>query len=146
MPPLQGRPQTIIAMNEKKKLTDYISNAEARELFERQTSLSEVSAEDRSRLQSLMHDAVLEMADGLRQESEEIYSSSIREKLGDIPEGLSMSFIAKVYFGKSKEWLYQRLNGSTVNGKKAFFKREEVLQLQNAIRDFGNKLSTITLL
>lgn len=133
-------------MGDKKNLTDYISNVEARELFERQTSLVGMSDEERSRLQALMPEAVREMAEGLRLEADEIYSQSVREKLGDIPEGLSMAFIAKVYFGKSKEWLYQRLNGSMVNGKKAFFKREEVLQLQNAIRDFGNKLSTVTLL
>lgn len=133
-------------MGDKKNLTDYISNVEARELFERQTSLVGMSDDERSRLQALMPEAVREMAEGLRLEADEIYSQSVREKLGDIPEGLSMAFIAKVYFGKSKEWLYQRLNGSMVNGKKAFFKREEVLQLQNAIRDFGNKLSTVTLL
>lgn len=133
-------------MDKRKKLTDYISNAEAREVFERQTALSEMSDEERSRLQALMPQAVMEMAEGMRQETEEIYSRSVREKLGDILDGLSMSFIAKNYFGKSKEWLYQRLNGSTVNGKKAVFKREEIILLQNAIRDFGNKLSTVTLL
>ncbi len=133
-------------MDKRKKLTDYISNAEAREVFERQTALSEMSDEERSRLQALMPQAVMEMAEGMRQETEEIYSRSVREKLGDILDGLSMSYIAKNYFGKSKEWLYQRLNGSTVNGKKAVFKREEIILLQNAIRDFGNKLSTVTLL
>ena len=133
-------------MAEKKHLTDYISNAEARELFERQTSLADMSEEERSHYEALMATAVEEMAAGLREETEELTSKSIREKLGDIPEGLSMAFIAKKYFGKSKEWLYQRLNGSVVNGKQATFKREEVLQLQQAIRDFGNKLSTVTLL
>ena len=133
-------------MEKKKNLTDYITNDEARELFERQASLAGMSAEERSHYEKLMATAVEEMANGLHEETEQLMSESVREKLGDIPEGLSMAFIAKKYFGKSKEWLYQRLNGSVVNGKRASFKREEVIQLQQAIRDFGNRLSSVTLL
>ncbi len=69
----------------------------------------------------------------------------IRQQLGEIPEILSMSYIAKTYFGKSRTWLYQRINGNKVNGKPAYFTRSERKQLQDALHDIGRKLSAITL-
>ena len=69
----------------------------------------------------------------------------IRQQLGEIPEILSMSYIAKNYFGKSRTWLYQRINGNNVNGKPAYFTRSERKQLQDALHDIGEKLSAITL-
>ena len=69
----------------------------------------------------------------------------IRQQLGEVPEILSMSYIAKTYFGKSRTWLYQRINGNKVNGKPAYFTRSERKQLQDALQDIGRKLSAITL-
>ena len=69
----------------------------------------------------------------------------IRKQLGDVPEMLSMSYIAEHYFGKSRTWLYQRINGNKVNGKPAYFTRAERKQLQEALRDVGQRLSAITL-
>ena len=69
----------------------------------------------------------------------------IRQQLGEVPEILSMSYIAKTYFGKSRTQLYQRINGNKVNGKPAYFTRSERKQLQDALQDIGKKLSAITL-
>ena len=76
---------------------------------------------------------------------EKLDAAIIRKKLGDMPDALSMSYIAKNYFGKTSTWLYQRINGNNVNGKKAGFTSEEALQLQDALHDLGRRLSTIVL-
>ena len=76
----------------------------------------------------------------------EVESEHIRHQLGDVPDILSMSYIAKNYFGKSRTWLYQRINGNNVNGKPAYFTRSEREQLQEALHDIGKKLSAITLI
>lgn len=76
----------------------------------------------------------------------EAESEHIRQQLGDVPDILSMSYIAKNYFGKSRTWLYQRINGNNVNGKPAYFTRSEREQLQEALHDIGKKLSAITLI
>ena len=76
----------------------------------------------------------------------EAESEHIRQQLGDVPDILSMSYIAKNYFGKSRTWLYQRINGNKVNGKPAYFTRSERKQLQEALHDIGKKLSAITLI
>lgn len=77
---------------------------------------------------------------------EELRAAHIREKMGDLDQAVSFAYIAKNYFGKSYSWLIQRLNGSKVNGKEAHFNKEEVLQLQSALNDIGQKLSSIVLI
>ena len=76
-------------------------------------------------------------------EGDDMISDSIREKMGELPEMISMAYIAKNYFGKSNSWLSQRLNGSKVNGKRARFNAKEVQQLQDALHDIGNRLLSV---
>lgn len=59
----------------------------------------------------------------------------LRDKLGELPEAISFSYIAKKYFGKSRNWLYQRINGNIVNGKKARFTDNELQTFLNALND-----------
>lgn len=61
----------------------------------------------------------------------------IKKELEAINEFTSMSYIAKHYFGKTRHWLYQRINGSQVNGKTATFTEEEKHQLVVALKDLG---------
>ena len=68
-----------------------------------------------------------------------------RHKLGDIPEAISLSYVAKTYFGKSRGWLMQKVNGNTVNGKKAAFTASESRQMREALLDLSNKLSQAAL-
>ena len=59
--------------------------------------------------------------EGLRAIKNELQDVKLALELGDIANAISLSYIAKAYFGKSKNWLYQRLNGNKVNGKPAQF-------------------------
>ena len=43
----------------------------------------------------------------------------------DILPIISLLYIAKTYFGKTKEWLYQRVNGNIAKGKPAKFTDEK---------------------
>jgi len=51
-----------------------------------------------------------------------------------------MSYIAEHYFGKSRQWLYQRINGNAVNGKPADFTPDELKTFSNALSDLGEQL------
>ncbi len=104
-------------------------------------SEEEQKAETARQLESIK--AVLE---GVKANNEELDARRIREKLGNVPEAISMSYIAKNYFGKTKTWLYQRLNGNKVNGKEARFTENEARQLQDALHDLGRRLSSIILI
>lgn len=58
---------------------------------------------------------------------------------------LTLDYIVQHYMGHTKEWLYQRMNGTIVNGKPARFKPSELEQLQRGIRDYGARLAAVSL-
>lgn len=61
--------------------------------------------------------------------------------LMDVGEYLNFSGIARKYFGRSGNWLLQRLHGYIVNGKPAAFKEAEYAQLTGALRDMAELLN-----
>ena len=84
----------------------------------------------------------IEGMDKVLAETEEMIA---RQKMGDIPEAISLSYIAKTYFGKSRGWLMQKVNGNIVNGKKAGFTPTESRQMREALQDLSEKLSKAAL-
>lgn len=58
-------------------------------------------------------------------------------ELGDIVDMVSMSYIAKRYFNKSRSWLYQRLNGNVIHGKPAQLTEAERKTLAYALEDMS---------
>ena len=50
----------------------------------------------------------------------------------------SMSYIAQHYFGRTRQWLYQRINGSAVNGRPANFTADELNTLSLALSELGD--------
>ena len=84
----------------------------------------------------------IEGMDNVLAETEEMIA---RQKMGDIPEAISLSYIAKTYFGKSRGWLMQKVNGNIVNGKKAGFTPTESQQMREALQDLSEKLSKAAL-
>ena len=64
----------------------------------------------------------------------------LKDKLGELPDIISFSYIAKKYFGKSRNWLYQRINGYTINGKPAKFTQNEFQTFLNALEDISNTI------
>ena len=71
-----------------------------------------------------------------------------REKSGavwlammDAGDLVNFSAIAREYFGRSSNWLLQRLHGYDVNGKPARFKPKETTRLVEALRDIASRLT-----
>ena len=78
-------------------------------------------------------------------EGDEMIARARLSKLGDVPEAISFSYIAKKYFGKSRGWLMQKVNGNMVNGKKATFTEDERRQFRAALQDISKQLSIAAL-
>lgn len=66
-----------------------------------------------------------------------IKRTDIALEIAEISKYVSLSRIASNYFGKSKEWLYQRIKGYSVNGKKAEFTDDEIKKLSIAFEDIS---------
>lgn len=78
----------------------------------------------------------------IRETHTEIDAYLIRKQMEDILPCISLAYIAETYFKKSRQWLYQRVNGLLVNGKPARFTPEEIETLNYALQDMGQRLAT----
>ena len=86
------------------------------------------------------------IAKGLEESGEKmdefIEEVKIKLQLMEVSNIISLSYIAKNYFNKTRNWLYQKINGSTVNGKPACFTPSEIETLNYALKDIGKKIGS----
>lgn len=62
------------------------------------------------------------------------------EQLKEILPLLKWGNISKDYFGFSRGWIYQRLNGYDGNGNKCEFTDSQKKTLRDALRDIARKI------
>lgn len=79
----------------------------------------------------------------IKETNERAQDELIRNRLKTVLPAISLAYIAKTYFHKSRSWLHQRINGNTVNGVPAKFSQEELHTLDAALQDLSAKLSQI---
>lgn len=84
-------------------------------------------------------DKAMEIAEQARKELEKEKSGAAWMAMLSLNDALNYSDMARTYFGKSANWLLQRLHGYVVNGKPARFKPEEYKILSDALRDIAAK-------
>lgn len=123
-------------------LTDYIKDPKQRAYME---AVTEGKTPEVTLSADELEEAAKDFIDGMDKALVEADEQIARHKLGDIPEAISLSYIAKTYFGKSRGWLMQKVNGNTVNGKKAAFTASESRRMREALLDLSNKLSQAAL-
>lgn len=68
----------------------------------------------------------------------------VKKIVQEAQDVISLSYIAKQYFNKDRSWLYQRINGTLVNGKPAAFTEQELTILADSLKNIGLKLSDIS--
>ena len=119
-----------------KKLRNQFRTATEEEKEKIQIELDKLQNEDTDAFAEAM---VLCMKDT----NKELSNLIMRQQLDEILPYISISAIAKNYFGKSKEWFYQKMNGNIVNGKPAQFTDEEVKTLNHALQDLSKKIGSL---
>jgi len=77
--------------------------------------------------------------------ADEVIANGVRYQLGQVKDVLSLSYIAKNYFNKSRQWLNHRINGSTVNGKPAKFTEEQLKTFNSALKDISKKIGSVNI-
>lgn len=93
-----------------------------------------LSDEEKNKVRESFMDSLDETLENTKERLSEI---DISLDLMEISKYVSLSKIASDYFGKSKEWLYQRIKGYTVNGKRAGFTPDERKKLSEALEDIS---------
>lgn len=66
----------------------------------------------------------------------------LRVYLEGIYESISWSYVARHYFGKSRSWLCQRINGLKIRNKEVQFTENEKKILLDALLDLSNNIKT----
>ena len=84
--------------------------------------------------------------EGMRKIIDDADEMIFRAKLGDLPEALSFSYIAQKYFGKSRGWLMQKVNGNKIRGKTVSFTDDERRQFREALQDLSKKMSAVAMI
>lgn len=102
------------------------------------------SREDKSRMDELAGRLMSGASDSLDRVESAVNEELLREQLGPLAEALNMSYIARTYFGKSRSWLCQRLNGHTVHGRQAVLTDDERETLNYALQDIQSQISAFT--
>ena len=105
-------------------------------------ALAEMNPEERKAFRKAFLLSARRTVSEAREISEE---AEMKLLLSGVDNYLSLSQIAQDYFGKTRSWLYQRINGAIVNGKPAQFTLEEQQQLSNALLDISNKIKDTAL-
>ena len=115
-----------------------------KERFVKATTKAEIGAIDKE-MSELANKDIDMFADGIldciKDTNKKAGELILREKLNFVLPFISVSALAKIYFKKSPQWFYHRLNGSIVNGKPVRFNQEELKTLSNALTDIGKKIS-----
>ncbi len=112
---------------------------------ERKANYENMTEEDKAAYRLAAEEGIASTAKACNDFISRAEEEVLREKLGELPEAISLSYVAKKYFGKSRSWIYQRINGYSVNGKQAQFTQEELDTFKFALNDIGSLLNRTSL-
>ena len=124
---------------ELEKLKELYSGSNAEEFEKQYLSICENFSNEREQVDKYMKNII---EDSINKTDTFIEDTKIKIQLMEITEIVSLSYIAKKYFNKTRAWLYQKVNGNKVNGKSASFTQEEINTLNSAIQDISKKLAS----
>jgi hypothetical protein len=123
---------------ELKKIDQYIGG-DTEMLKQQYTLLLKNFPDEKEQIDNYLQKAMNCLTDNIGKSVDEL---EIKMQLIEISEIVSMSYIAKNYFQKTRQWLYKKINGSQVNGKPAKFTDSELETLNYAIQDISKKLGS----
>ena len=130
--------------DELKKLQELLNNPTPENEAMYQSKFIEIkNKEDANIIADFILNGYKEVNEELKEIEHEI---SVRKQLEEVKDVISLSYIAKKYFGKSRQWLNNRINGCIVNGKPCKFSEEEKERLNYALSDISNLLGSIRIL
>lgn len=84
------------------------------------------------------------MTEGLAEIETDV--NRIRMQINTRYELLPIAYIAKHYFGKSRSWLYQRINGNKVRGRVYTLNDEQKAVFNLAVKEIAKEISAVKLL
>ena len=130
-------------MDIKKIMDDYFAVTSAAEKSEIEAKL----ATDFGKLSPQEKEAVKQMflEDWDKRMKTGIENISLSIKLMHVSQYVSLVYIANKFFGKSRQWLNNKLKGNFVNGKPVAFTTEEIKKLSAALVEMSDEIRATAL-
>jgi hypothetical protein len=130
-------------MNVKEIMDGYFAATSSAEKSEIETKLmndfEKLSSEEKELVRIMFLD---DFDDRAKKSLEKI---DISVKMLQMSQYVSRSYIADRFFGKSRQWLNNRLKGNLVNGKPVSFTRDEIKKLSAALVQISDEIRTTAL-
>ncbi|WP_455663918.1 DUF5053 domain-containing protein [Phocaeicola sp.] len=129
-------------LNEISKLQDeFISLESDKERDAFKLKMRDVLSRKNKKELEEFHEAIQVKANETIHVSEALINEvNFKKALEDIVPAITWSYIAEHYFGKSRSWFSQRMNGYHVNNKEAEFSKEEKNILADALMDLSDRI------
>lgn len=131
-------------MNETKQKVEELkacigkTDSESRKKFEE--ALVYLKENDSEEVQLMLSDLLSVGLAEVRQEVE-----TLKKQIGEVYDLIPLSYIAEKYFGKTRAWLYQRLNGYQVRGKVYSLNEKEKEIFNKAMQDLAERFAAVRL-
>lgn len=77
---------------------------------------------------------------GVYELAEDVHLALFRQRIRPVLKIIQAKAIAE-RIGRSSSWFTQRLNGNLVGGTPMKFKREEMVMIEQTVREIGNELA-----
>jgi hypothetical protein len=97
------------------------------------------SAEDLKLIDNFIRSGLNNMTSELKDFNREM---NVRMQLDEVSKIVSLSYISRNYFHKTRSWFHQRFSGQKVNGKQAKFTAGEIETLNYALQDISRKIGS----
>jgi hypothetical protein len=132
-------------MDIKKIISEY-SNASEKEKkeIEKRISIefSALSDEEKKEVQNVFLRSLDNKIDEAKKLIEEI---DLKLELERVSKYVSMAYIAENFFGKSRQWLNNRIKGNLVNGRPAKFTSDEINKFSSALIQISGEIKDTAL-
>lgn len=114
------------------------TDSESRKKFEE--ALVYLKENDSEEVQQMLSDLP---SVGLAEVEQEV--RTLKRQIGEVYDLIPLSYIAEKYFGKTRAWLYQRLNGYQVRGKVYSLNEKEKEIFNKAMQDLAERFAVVRL-
>ena len=94
----------------------------------------------------LIDDYISNMLSESEERIDSFIEESVKMQLAKVSQIISLSYISQRYFRKTRNWLYQKINGCSINGKPAKFTTEEISTLNFALQDISKEIGSTVII
>jgi len=132
-------------MDIKKIISDYHGSSDSQKAEIREKLKNEFSLLPENEKEEVQRIFLESQNEVIEEGKEALQELKLKIELERVSKYVSMSYIAKRYFGKSRQWMNNRIKGNLVNGKPATFTKAELNQFSTALDQLSNEIKNTAL-